>query len=240
MPYLVGELVDLAPPGDDLLPYFVTWENDPALLRLSDSPSQAPRGWDGARSMFDALRSGPGLFYGIYAKGGHPIGYLGANIDDRDRRACVYIVVGDAGYQGRGYGTDAMRVLLRHLFDGLGLHRAYLFVHESNQRAIRCYEKWGSSGRADSAKPARLHTRRCHGVLARFAPSSGAAVTALRLAAGCPAYPAPSHHVEAVVASCSSHRGRHRQPGCDPGWRRAVHQQHWWLGRREPRRGRCR
>jgi len=143
MPYLVGELVDLAPPGDDLLPYFVTWENDPALLRLSDSPSQAPRGWDGARSMFDALRSGPGLFYGIYAKGGHPIGYLGANIDDRDRRACVYIVVGDAGYQGRGYGTDAMRVLLRHLFDGLGLHRAYLFVHESNQRAIRCYEKCG-------------------------------------------------------------------------------------------------
>jgi len=46
-------------------------------------------------------------------------------------------------YWGQGYGTDAIRVLLRYAFRELGLHKIFLRVLVSNTRAIRCYEKCG-------------------------------------------------------------------------------------------------
>ncbi len=44
---------------------------------------------------------------------------------------------------GKGYGTDAMRVILRYAFAELNLHRVSLDVYEYNPRAIRSYEKCG-------------------------------------------------------------------------------------------------
>jgi len=142
-PHLRGARVELVRPDTSLLPHFTRWENDAALLRLSDSPSQRPRGGRGAREMFETLCASDNPFYGIYTRSGRPIGYIGATIDDRDLRACLYISIGEADARGRGYGTEAMRVLLDHLFREVGLHRAYLFVHETNHRAVRSYEKCG-------------------------------------------------------------------------------------------------
>jgi aminoglycoside 6'-N-acetyltransferase len=43
----------------------------------------------------------------------------------------------------RGVGTDAVRTLARHLFDGEGHHRIVIDPAADNARAIRCYEKVG-------------------------------------------------------------------------------------------------
>lgn len=55
----------------------------------------------------------------------------------------VGISIGDPQYWGKGYGTDAMRVILRYAFDELNLHRVSLDVFEYNPRAVRSYEKAG-------------------------------------------------------------------------------------------------
>lgn len=47
------------------------------------------------------------------------------------------------GYQGQGYGTDAMRVILRYAFTEINLRRVTLNVFEYNPCAIRSYEKAG-------------------------------------------------------------------------------------------------
>jgi len=57
--------------------------------------------------------------------------------------AFVGIDIGDRECWGQGYGTDAMRVILRYAFEELGLHRVALDVFEYNPRAIRSYEKAG-------------------------------------------------------------------------------------------------
>jgi RimJ/RimL family protein N-acetyltransferase len=44
---------------------------------------------------------------------------------------------------GHGYGTEATRLVLRHAFHSLGLHRVDLVVLEYNHRAIACYRKCG-------------------------------------------------------------------------------------------------
>ncbi len=60
-----------------------------------------------------------------------------------NRSAGLGITIGDKSYWGRGYGTDAMRVMMRLGFDKMNLHRLWLHVYEYNRRAIASYEKCG-------------------------------------------------------------------------------------------------
>ncbi len=72
------------------------------------------------------------------------IGTIGlARINWLSRHAELGMAIGEKDYWGRGYGSDAVRVLLRLAFDKVGLHRVQLHVFDFNQRAISCYEKCG-------------------------------------------------------------------------------------------------
>ncbi len=53
------------------------------------------------------------------------------------------IGLGERKYWSKGYGTDAMRIILRYAFTELNLHRVSLDTFEYNPRAIRSYEKAG-------------------------------------------------------------------------------------------------
>jgi RimJ/RimL family protein N-acetyltransferase len=57
--------------------------------------------------------------------------------------AFVGIGIGERDFWGKGYGTDAMRLILRYGFSELNLQRISLDVFEYNPRAIRSYEKAG-------------------------------------------------------------------------------------------------
>ncbi len=61
----------------------------------------------------------------------------------RCRSAEVGIFIGDKSCWNQGYGTEVMRLLLKHGFNNLNLNRIYLRVFDTNPRAIRCYEKVG-------------------------------------------------------------------------------------------------
>ena len=57
--------------------------------------------------------------------------------------AYVSIGLGERADWGKGYGTDAMQIILRYAFMELDLHRVSLDVFEYNLRGIRSYEKCG-------------------------------------------------------------------------------------------------
>lgn len=65
------------------------------------------------------------------------------HIDPRCRNAVVGLGLWREEDRGHGYGTDAMRTLLRWAFRHLNLHRIELSVEPDNGRAIRVYEKLG-------------------------------------------------------------------------------------------------
>jgi RimJ/RimL family protein N-acetyltransferase len=60
----------------------------------------------------------------------------------KDRCATIGIAFGRE-HIGRGYGTDAMRVIVSYGFRELGLHRMQLGVSPFNPAGIRAYEKAG-------------------------------------------------------------------------------------------------
>lgn len=55
----------------------------------------------------------------------------------------VGIRIGDKDYWGKGYGPEAVHMLINHCFAVAGLSRIWLKVLPQNTRAIRCYEKCG-------------------------------------------------------------------------------------------------
>ena len=65
------------------------------------------------------------------------------DIDWRNRSGELGILIGEKDYWGQGYGTEAIRLLVKHAFETLNLHRVWLRVYETNPRAIRAYEKAG-------------------------------------------------------------------------------------------------
>ncbi|HLA45703.1 MAG TPA: GNAT family protein [Aggregatilineales bacterium] len=65
------------------------------------------------------------------------------NINWHSHACEVGIGITDPAMRGKGYGTDAMRVLLRYVFMELNLNRAELRVTSYNEAAIASYQKIG-------------------------------------------------------------------------------------------------
>ena len=65
------------------------------------------------------------------------------SVDERNRRARYAIGIFDPECWGEGYGTEVTKLVLRHAFEAMRLHRVDLKVLAFNTRAIACYEKCG-------------------------------------------------------------------------------------------------
>jgi len=63
--------------------------------------------------------------------------------DDVAHTCALGITIGDKDYWGRGYGRDALRVLLDYAFRLRNMRRVHLTVNGTNERAIRAYRACG-------------------------------------------------------------------------------------------------
>jgi aminoglycoside 6'-N-acetyltransferase len=105
----------------------------PEVARWWDSP---PGDWP--------LSADPNDFHFAIMVDGEPIGAIQfwEEPDPGGRHADVDILLGP-DHHDRGLGTEAMRMMLRHLIEDRGHHRVTLSTAVDNARAIRVYEKVG-------------------------------------------------------------------------------------------------
>lgn len=139
---LTGDRVRLRAPMREDIPTFVKWFNDPEVTEfLLRSP---PMGMDEEERWFDSLVSQEGRVFSVETRQGKLIGNLGIiHIDWAQRKADIGAVLGEKEYWSKGYGTEAITLLLGYMFEELNLNRIWLYCDESNVRAQRCYEKCG-------------------------------------------------------------------------------------------------
>ena len=64
-------------------------------------------------------------------------------IDRINRRCTVGIFLGDEENRNKGYGAEALELLLNYAFNFQNMHHVNLNVFSFNKRAIKCYEKIG-------------------------------------------------------------------------------------------------
>jgi RimJ/RimL family protein N-acetyltransferase len=65
------------------------------------------------------------------------------NLEWPNRSAEFGIFIGDKSLWNKGYGTEAVELILKHGFETLNLNRIYLRVYSTNPGARRSYEKAG-------------------------------------------------------------------------------------------------
>ncbi|MEO8330776.1 MAG: GNAT family protein [Candidatus Nanopelagicales bacterium] len=143
-PTLVGRAVLLRPFKEDDLD--VMWEmvNDPEGRWLTASAGVFTRsqmnGWYMSRSA-QADR----LDLAIVETGsGRCVGEVVLNELDQTNQSCNFrISLSSPQVRGRGLGTEAARLMLRHAFASVKVHRVELEVYSFNPRAQRSYVKAG-------------------------------------------------------------------------------------------------
>jgi len=142
---LRGDNVRLRAVEEGDLPLLVRWMNDPEVrywLHHSDRPDATV---ESVRGRFGLTEERfPNLVWLIETLEGRPVGHLALlQMDPHHKRAELAISIGEKDCWSRGYGTDAIRTVLRHGFEELGLRRVDLHTDADNARGIRCYEKCG-------------------------------------------------------------------------------------------------
>jgi RimJ/RimL family protein N-acetyltransferase len=78
------------------------------------------------------------------ASAGGPIGYVNyREVRPRVRSCEAGIAIGDRGLWSQGYGAQALRLLLAHLFGALAMHKVSVRLVAINSLAIRVCEQCG-------------------------------------------------------------------------------------------------
>ena len=141
---LVGERIYLSPINTDDAELYTKWLNDPEVSGFVGNYNQMITLHNEKKQLESMAETGQ-HFAIVKLEGDALIG----NISLKDilnpvyRRAELGIFIGDAENQGRGYGAEAIRLLLGYGFKTLNLHCVVLYVHADNGRAIACYKKTG-------------------------------------------------------------------------------------------------
>lgn len=126
---------------------FHTWINDPEVTE--GLALYLPMSMRDEESWFDGIAHRPSQEKPLAIEcrdgdGWKLIGNSGFfDLDHTAHSGEIGIMIGDKSHWNKGYGTEAMGLLLRHGFDTLNLNRIFLRVYADNRRAIRSYEKAG-------------------------------------------------------------------------------------------------
>ena len=143
-PHVIGERIYLRPVERTDGPLFASWFNDPEVTE------QLALRWPVNLDFEDHFIASLGknehkIVLGIALKqDDRLIGNTGLEDIDYVNRHCVFgIAIGVKEEWGKGYGTEATRLVCRYAFVRLNLNRVALNVYETNTRGLRAYEKVG-------------------------------------------------------------------------------------------------
>ncbi|MDE5579489.1 MAG: GNAT family N-acetyltransferase [Alistipes sp.] len=122
------------------------WENDPEVWRVSGTLAPFSRHVlmnFVEQQRYDLYRTQQ-LRLIIENREGTAVGTLDLfELDPRNRRAGVGILIYERSQRGRGYATDALEVLERYARETLGLHQLWCDVAAENEASLHLFERAG-------------------------------------------------------------------------------------------------
>lgn len=126
------------------------WNNDPELNRLDSEMPYVEESFGAFKKRFEELIHKPSpncQDFEIHLADGTLIGvaYI-ADISESNRHCTASFTIGDRSYWGKGYGREAMEVLLTYCFDELGMHMVMTETFEYNQ-AWKSLVEWAGFDR---------------------------------------------------------------------------------------------
>jgi RimJ/RimL family protein N-acetyltransferase len=142
---LKGEKVILRAVEEDDLESLYDFDADQEVHALADDEPRVPKSLEAWQEEFKELlrKTDENAIFAIEAEG-EVIGSCSLRNFDYTSRLCeLGIVIGERDFWGRGYGRDAVGLLLDYAFGELNMNKVHLTVRADNERAIRSYEARG-------------------------------------------------------------------------------------------------
>ena len=122
---------------------YTKWLNDYTVSRNLGLCNQMIS-LDSERKILEKLASEGQNFAIVQIEGDVLIGNISLmDLDHINRKATLGIFIGDEANRGKGYGLEAVNLILEYGFKTLNLHNIMLLVHSDNEQAISCYKKAG-------------------------------------------------------------------------------------------------
>jgi RimJ/RimL family protein N-acetyltransferase len=144
---LEGMRVRLAPLERKHIDHFLKWFNDPEITQYLIMYKPITRDWE--EEWFNALKHRENaVFFSILLLDlDDPEKIIGncaiQDINPKNRACLCGITIGEKEYQNKGYGTEAMEMLVEFVFNTLNMNRIGLSVYDFNIRAYKSYLKVG-------------------------------------------------------------------------------------------------
>lgn len=141
-PLFVGKLVRLTSSTVEDRETFAAWSRDADYMRMLDDDPIRPQSPDNFGSFGGAVYDH--YFHLRTLADDTLIGFVVLfNLKWPGASADMAIGIGEPAYRGKGYGSEALRLILDYAFSEVGLYRVGLTVMEYNSAAIKSYERAG-------------------------------------------------------------------------------------------------
>lgn len=143
---LNGDKVKLVPPKREYIERFQKWMNDLDITQYLTVFRPITR--EIQEDWYDKMaKSENEILFSIVVLDDENnellIGNCDIDVDWKNRVGNCGIVIGEKKYHGKGYGTEAMGLLVDYGFTTLNLNRIELEAHSFNSRALKSYTKVG-------------------------------------------------------------------------------------------------
>ena len=142
---LVGENIYLSPRyiDEEVIEQFTEWLNEFKITDCIGVSSQIIT-LENERKYFENSKDNEIVLFIVRHEDDKLIGSIGLHsIDNINKTATLGIFIGEESGRNKGYGTEAVRLILDYGFNYLNLNNIKLDVMEFNNRAIACYKKCG-------------------------------------------------------------------------------------------------
>ena len=140
---LVGERIYLSPKSLEDVEIFTEWMNDFYITDYTGRSYQTMT-LQAEKQYLENSENTKNTFAIIDIETDKIIGSIGLHeVNHINRTATLGIFIGDRNYWSKGYGTEAIQLILDFGFNYLNLNNIDLALMEFNTRALRCYEKCG-------------------------------------------------------------------------------------------------
>jgi len=139
---IVGKRIYLSPINADDVDTYIKWMNETVARSFGQYPlvvsSKSDLKW-----LFEPPTDMQ-RYAMVLIDGDAMIGSISIhNIDHLNRNAFIGIFIGEEEHRSKGYGAEAIRLILAYGFKTLNLHNIMLSVKADNEEGIACYKKVG-------------------------------------------------------------------------------------------------
>ena len=140
----IGENIYFSPLNENDIGLYTKWINDENVARGINLIHNIVTETQEKSWLLHAYEKNRYQFVVVDKKNDKPIGIYGLELKNNISKRYFFVgFIGEESYRGKGYGTEALKLLIKFAFEILNAHTLYTTIYQYNEASIRSINKIG-------------------------------------------------------------------------------------------------